>query len=384
MSVEAVSYLYQFFGLWQITIGFFAFMALWAIWGHITKDQDKGEKDKGLMWLSFAVLIWAFSGVVDVFHAHQLKNSSELTEFDNSVYEGLRSMLSIINSALILLALPCFKHIPRSIGKFVKSDAWLFIVGTTFFICTAVSILMITKVIIPSKAAFIYSVDFIYAMFTLSFLGLILWESFEKRGIKLLAYLSVVSIACTLIAQVLKLNLEDTVFWGIFFSCAFKTILIMLFFALALSWVKEMTKNYFPQPDEMHLFFIQKKIQTNKYNYQVILTIPPHIQTQAVSYTEKPFSLFLSFAEARKKANNDPKLGWLEIQPKSYKTGDYDIKDYNEINRLLDPILNSSFGLDNWTSEVERSHLKKVLFAYQKNRKIKLRVHPSNIHFEKK
>ncbi len=373
--MEEIASLYKFYGWWQIVVGLFAFVALLSIWQHITKDQEQGQKDYGLLWLCFAVLAWALTGVVDIAYAGAL-NTSALDAKEQVFYKGLRSILSMSNSALILLALPCFKHIPKVIYHIIKSQVWRFVVITTFTFSSLLTALMFLEIIVPAKPAFIATVDLIYAIFTLVFLGLILWASFENRGLKAMAYLTASCIAFTLVAQVLKIYPSD--FWRLCFDCIFKTILIMLFFALALSWVQELAKDLLAKPEEMHIVFLQKKNMQGKFEFSTILTVPPMIQTQQVFFTEKPFELFLKFAQKSITAPSE-KEAWLEIQPKSVKTGQYDIKDYNQINRILDNILNETKGPNNWNIEEDRHRLKQALFAYQKNRKVKLRVASENI-----
>lgn len=367
--------LYNFFGWWQLTVGIFAFVALISIWQHITKDQEKGKKDLGLAWLSLAVLVWAISGIVEIFYAQSFTSTGLPNPETDDFYKGIRSIISMANSALILLALPCFKHSPVIISKYIKSAAWRLLVITIFVFGVLVNLLMLTELIAPKNPALIYSLDVAYAVFTLIFLGLTLWASFEKRGLKNLAYLSAICIICTLIAQISKLNFSD--FLQIFFSCTFKTILIMLFFALALSWAEELSKPFMPKSSDIHLVFLKKKNNLKKFEYSIILTIPPIIQTQKITFTEKPFELFLKFAQKRKQEDENQN-GWLEIQPKSDKAGNYDLKDYNQINRILDHILNQINGQDNWTADGDRKPLKNALFDYQ-NRKIRLRVDPKNI-----
>ena len=365
--------LYKFYGWWQLTVGAFSFIALLSVWQHITKDQSNGEKDLGLMWLSLSVLAWAVSGLVDIAYAHALGTAVNLP--DATLYEGLRSIASLSNSAFILLSLPCFRHIPKLIHPIIKSTYWRFWVLITFLFAVLLTLLMLWGIIVPARVTFIYSVDFIYAIFTLIFLGLVIWSSFEKRGLRVLAYLSAICIACTMAAQIFKL--DDSDFLRLFFSCTFKTILIMLFFALTLSWVEELSKHFIPSPKDLHLVFIKKKRAPNRFQYAVILTVPPMIQTQSVNFTEKNYSLFKKFAERICQADT-PKETWLEIQPKSNKAGHYDLKDYNQINRILDTILNEHKDQSNGSPEANRDYLKQALFEYN-NRKIKLKVAPENI-----
>ena len=64
----------------------------------------------------------------------------------------------------------------------------------------------------------ISSLDVLYALVpTLPFLGWILWESFAKRQLKLLSWLSLIGILFIVIAQVLKLSTSsELLFSGIF------------------------------------------------------------------------------------------------------------------------------------------------------------------------
>lgn len=374
-----ISQLFYFFGLWQIVICVFSFIALLSIWNYIVRENAQREKDYGLVWLSLAVLVWAFSGVVEVFYASSLEThlskNQNFDNFDKTKFEGMRSILSILNSAFILLAIPCFKHLPKNIAGILKSEAWKWLVGITFFLSALFTVFMLTGVTTPGRPTFINSVDSVYGVFTLFFLGLILWTSFEKRNLKVLAWLSVICIATTLIAQVLKIF--ETDFWRIFFSCTFKTILILLFFALVMSWIKELSKNYLPKADEMFVFFEKINSKNGQKDFSAVLTLPPNIKMKKVFFTEKTYGLFFKFGQRRKENENG---GWLEIQPKT-KTAQqksYDLKDYNEISRILDYILNEVHGAGNWSKEEERKQLKEKLFEYD-NRKIRLKILPENI-----
>ncbi len=369
MDKIELAYLYKFYGCWQITVGLFASIALFSIWNHITKEQESIGKDLGLMWLSLAVLVWAISGFVDVNYSNNLLTNPKI-KLSKTAYEGVRSILSVLNSAFILLALPCFRHIPKLVEPIIKSDIWRFVVIITFMLSVLLTGLMLLGILLPAKTSFIYVVDFIYAIFTLVFLGTVLWASFEKRGLQVLAWLSVFCIGCTLVAQVLKL--DDPEFWSIFFNLTFKTVLIMLFFALALSWVDELSKTYLPSPKDMQLAFNRQRNAAGKMANNIVLTVPPKIQNQQITFTDKPYQLLHKFAEARKNAQS-PEEGWLEIQPKSPKAGQYDIKDYNEITRILDIMLNATIGPKKWTADEDRKALKNALFEYD-SRKIRLRV----------
>lgn len=368
---EASTALHLFYGYWQIVICCFAFLALLSIWRHITKNLAPKQRDYGLVWLSLAILVWALSGTLEVFYGTTLTDDSQ---FALTRYEGLKSMLSIFNSAFILLALPRFKHVPASIRPVVQSDSWRWLVFSTFGFSAVLTLLMLMGVLIPKRITLISSVDLIYAIFTLFFLGLTLWASFAKRGLKILAYLAVISIAFTLAAQILKLG--DSDFLKILLNCSFKTILIVLFFALALSWVEELGKTtLLPSAKTLQLNLYTRKSKAHKLEYLSLLSLPAFAFQQEISFTEKPFQLLLRFAEKRKMGGPDG--GWLEIQPKTAVKRDYDIKDYNEIGRIIDTILPNIADLQ--SPPIDKTALKEMLFEYGKSRRIRLRVAPEDI-----
>lgn len=369
--------LHLFYGYWQIAICSFAFLALFSIWQHITKGSGEGQRDFGLFWLSVAILVWALSGVLEVFYAEGLADEN----FDSTQYEGLKSMLSIFNSAFILLALPRFRHVPVIIRPVVQSESWRWLVISTFGFSAVLTLLMLSGVIIPKRITLISSVDLIYAIFTLFFLGLTLWASFERRGLTILAYLAGISIAFTLAAQILKLG--DSDFLKILLNTTFKTILIVLFFALALSWVEELGKSarkVFARR-ALALQLSTGRNHQNRREFIAHLQLPEAPDWQKVYFTEKPFLLLHRFADKRKTEGREG--GWLEIQPKTAVKKDYDIKDYNEIGRILDTLCSGLSKSDKFNT-LSKNDLKELLFEYGKSRRIRLRVNAEHIDLHTK
>lgn len=362
--------LYLFYGYWQISVCTFAGIALLAIWHHITQRNALLQRDPGLLWLSIAVLVWGLAGWIDIAQAQQYQATDSTSAI---TFEGWKSMLSIFNSAFILLALPRFRHVPYMILPIVQSDSWRILVGLSFAFASLLTLLMLTGWIIPVKTNFIYAIDLAYAIFTLFFLGLMLWSSFEKRGLRLLAYLSVLSIVFTLLAQILKLM--DSPFYTILLNGVFKSILITLFFALALSWIEELSQKQHHQEDEGGFLFFQQHKQGSKWINEIILRLPPLFPVQKISLTEKNYVLLLKFAQRKKEK---PEAGWLEIQPKSNNAKIYDIRDYNEINRLLDALL----AQQTTASEQDKKWLKENLFEYGRQRHLRLRFSAENIHLK--
>ncbi|WP_422859465.1 hypothetical protein ACOKFD_00550 [Flagellimonas sp. S174] len=220
-----------------------------------------------------------------------------------------------------------------------------------------------------NSASIISELDVYYALLTLFFLGFVLWESFVKRRLPLLGLLSIITIAVTVMAQMYKL-LDDTINL-LLFSAIFKTSLIMLFFALALSWVKELTETLIPSPHQLKLQFINKSGLGNKDGFKVSMQGFLGNEERVISLTPALYKLFKLFAERRL----DKTEGWLEIKPKNFDAAKaYDINDHNEIKRLIVALLDGLFGKQSWTKDKHYVPLKTTLFEMSEHRERKIRL----------
>lgn len=349
-----------FYGWWQFGTCLFAFVALLSIWWHIGKKQ----KDFGQVWLALSILCWSLSGLVEVcFVSYNIKDSIAL--------DGYRSILSLCNSLFILLALPWFRYLPLQLDNIIKSKFWPYIVGIPFIF----SVLPTLNKIVFKGQGIVNELDVYYALLTLLFLGVVLWHSFEKRRLRSLAFLSLLCILITLVAQLYKLT--GSAVNMTLLSAIFKTWLIMLFFALALSWVKELAENTIPNVAQIQLNF---KVLREKD--QVLRTVTfqgfSGSKEREVILTALQYELFHRFAKVKFTNEED----WLEIKPKHpISEKQYDIKDYNEVKRLLIALLDGLFGKGNWSAEQHLQPLKETLFELSKKRerKIRLRIPQENI-----
>ncbi len=354
--------LLQFYGWWQLMVCFFAFLGLMAIWFHIGRRQ----KDYGQVWLAISILCWSVSGGIEVIYA-----DGSMVEL-SAQRDGWRSILSLLNSLFILLSLPWFRYIHQNLEPIIKSRYWPYIVGIPFLFSLLPAI---TRMISGESLGISIELDVYYATLTLIFLGGILFHSFYRRRLIFLAYLSILCVLITFVAQVLKLIDTDTNM--LLFSAVFKTCLIMIFFALALSWVKELSENVFPDSENLFLKFKKEKQPSGKYVQSVIFRGLPGREEREVSFTPGVYELFHSFAQAKKSGND-----WLELKPKNDKRGrEYDIQDYNQVKRILTSILDGLYGKDNWSKETHMEPLKSTLFetSAQRERKIRMRIPEKNI-----
>ena len=155
----------------------------------------------------------------------------------------------------------------------------------------------------------------------------------------------------------------------------------MLFFALALSWVKELTETVIPTPNQLKLFFFRSTGQDKKDSFQVSLQGFPGEESRVVLLTPALYRLFKLFAE-RKLGGTE---GWLEIKPKNFEVSrNYDINDHNEIKRLVTSLLDGLFGKQSWTKDKHFVPLKTTLFemSEHRERRIRLLLPKENIYIE--
>ncbi|MEM8929393.1 MAG: hypothetical protein AAGC45_14445, partial [Bacteroidota bacterium] len=214
-NLFSTSETFLFYGWWQFATCLFAFIALLSIWWHIGKRQN----DFGQVWLALSIFCWSISGLAEVYFA----KNPEI----NSIYlDGSRSILSLCNSLFILLALPWFRYLPKILEPLITSKYWKLIVGLPFLF----SFLPTLNKIILGKEGIINELDVYYSVLTLIFLGWVLWHSFLRRRLVSLAFLSLICIGITLLAQIYKLT--GSAINLTLFSAMFKTCLIMIFFAL--------------------------------------------------------------------------------------------------------------------------------------------------------
>ena len=393
--------LLSFYGYWQLVVSLFAFVALMAIWWHIGRKQQ----DFGQVWLALSVLCWSISGGFEVAYANQFTQAAapvlesidhllrsgtqeadladlqtaytslEESQAQKSIQlAGWRSILSLFNSLFILMALPWFKYVPKRIEPIVKSNFWYLIVGLPFLFSLLPTI---NKMITSTSYGLVGELDVYYAILTLLFLGYILFSSFARRRLLMLAWLSVICILITFVAQLYKLtgsNIDLTLY-----SAIFKTSLIMIFFALALSWVKELAENIIPDAKQLFFELSRNKKENGRFEHRVRIKGFPGNSDRVVSLSPTLFELFETFAS--KKVESDE--GWLEIKPKSDKRPNkaYDIKDHNEIKRLLTALLDGIFGKGSWTNDQHLYPFRDTIFemSEKRERKIRLRVPKENL-----
>lgn len=153
----------------------------------------------------------------------------------------------------------------------------------------------------------------------------------------------------------------------------------MLFFALAMSWVKELSLNLIPEAHNLFLSFLKQKNAVGKFENLVFVKGLPGTKEREVALSSGNYNLLHKFAQV-KIENENP---WLEIKPKNEQrvSKEYDIKDHNEVKRLLNALLDGLFGKDKWSKEQHYLPLKDSLFEMSeaRERKIRLKIPSVNL-----
>ena len=258
----------------------------------------------------------------------------------------------------------------------IKSKYWIMIVGLPFIFSLLPTI---STMITQNQNVLINELDVYYSILTLLILGWVLWESFTKRRLVILALLSVMCIATIFAAQIFKLS--DKEINQLLFSAIFKTNLIMIFFALALSWVKDMTEKITANPKKIKLQLEIKKLATGKYQHCLLFDGLFEDQKE-ISVSPSHYELLKKFVEKKQSEQE----GWLEIKPKNTpkESHHFDIKDYNEIKRLIHAILDGQFGKSSWTKEQHEMPLRELLLEKSdtKERMIRLNLPSANLNIK--
>ena len=365
--MESAQHIIHFYGWWELVTCSFAFLGLLSIWYHLGKKKG----DVGQVWLALSVLCWAISGGVEIYFSG---TGNPLQ--DNFYLSGWRSILSLFNSLFILLSLPWFKHKPGWMKSIIESSSWYIIIAVPFLFALFPTL---SRMFTGSTNHIIAELDVYFAVFTLIALVFILWESFSKRGLKLLGYLSVIFVLVTLVAQLYKFT--DAIQTLILYSAIFKSLLIMIFFALALSWVKDLSEVLQIKSDDIYLTLTRNKNEKGNYQNLVSLSGITDQFAKEFTITKANNELLLKFIKTREK---DPSDGWLEIMPRSdTRNIDYPIKDHKEIERLIKALLDGVFGKDLWDKGRHAVPFKEAFFESPKTKTRHIRLKPpvQNITF---
>ena len=350
----------KFHILAQIFISLLGGTLLLAIWYNIRQrfrkilEEDESQKrvDKGLLYLSLAMFVWVLSGIWTYMGLEGDFASSE-------VRQAVRSLFSIFNNLFFLLALFYFYYAPAFLYNNEKNVKRLIF----FTIAISVFSMVLFQYFGEEPNSFGIKISFLPDLLLSAFLSALLaisfYKTFLKRGLKVIAGISVGVILLMFLSQLPEVfaNFQDD-FTNNLIRIIAKISLISIFLVLATSWVIQLANT--PVASEMQLKFMDWSM--------VKITIPSkEILEQTVDFGSKTtqYKNLLKFAIRRQRAEGSDQC--LEVSAGG------ELKSQTYLTRIIDNI-NQILTLDG-LQKLER----RDLFTFIGNGKYRLRVLPENI-----
>ena len=352
----------QFHNLSHICISFIGAVLLLAIYYNIRKrfravlEEGNSIKrvDRGLLYLSFGMLVWVLSGTWAFIANYFL--------FDTTTsYQIGVNVLSTINNLFWLLALYYVYDAPKFIYRNEKNVKIITIIIIAVFTLTLILASVVgNEIFYGIKLASVP--DVLLTTFLCFLMGISFYRTFMHRDLKLVAFISLVAIILLFVSQLsdVFVSLNDD-FTNQLIRIVAKTSLVSVFLVLGTSWVIQLANT--PKPNEMRIQFLDWSL--------IQLTIPSKgIINKKIDFGSKTtqYKNLLNFAYRRKYMDADK-------QSIIVNSGG-EIKSQTYLTRIIDN-LNTILNLDN-DEKLER----KDLITFIGESKYRLRILPEYIVFD--
>ena len=309
-------------------IGGFLLLSIWLVVQNkfqqkLTSEISVKRFDKGLLFISFSVFVWAISSLLILV----------FTKFNTSGWIILisQNMFSILNSLFLILALYYFDNSPEYLYNNKKSTKRILVFFIGLSLISLLIALFFGETINTYGIRFNTIPDVLLSVILSWFLIFSLYRTFYNRKMKSVAIIAVLSILVLFITQVpYVFNFEDYISIIELAKLISKTTLIFLFLVLGTSWVLELSQ--MPEATTMKINFV---------NWNVIeISIPSkNIINQTINFGNKTtqFNNLLKFAIRRKFASEENMC--IEV----YNGGEILSQTY--LTRIIDNI-NAILGLE--------------------------------------
>jgi hypothetical protein len=346
-----------FYALSHIFISFIGAVLLLAIWYNIRKrfiqilEENESEKriDKGLLFLSLALFVWAISGCWVY-----LNNGTSFAETIG--YTAVLNLFSVLNNIFLLLALSYFYYAPKFIYQNKRNVRILAIVIVVVSIATAV-LSNYDQADSPFKISALP--DLVLSGFLSLLLMISLYKTFMNRGLAIIAIISVLVTVMLFVSQLPEVfNSLNDGFINNLIKLVSKVSLITLFMVLATTWVIRLAN--MPKPNEVTIAFLDWSM--------IKISIPSKgIYNEVVDFKSKTtqYKNLLKFAIRRK-------LGEGNEQTIQIGNGG-ELNNQTYLSRIIDN-MNDILKLDS-LQKLER----RDLFTFIGEGNYRLRITPENI-----
>lgn len=353
----------QFYILAHMLISAIGAILLLAIWYNIKtryrrlleEDNSHQRVDKGLVYLSSALIVWVVSGTWTWVHS-DFGFGSEL------VYQSGLALCSTANNLFILLALSCFSYAPAFLRQHKKNVFRLTVliivvagssIGLTFGFGAQSSVGGLVIGNLP---------DVLLSGFLSYLLMFSLYATFHHRKLPVVGVISVVVILLMFVSQLPEIFFfPDGSFANNLIKIVAKTSLISIFLVLATTWVIQLATT--PFSSEMTIHFQDWSL--------IKITIPSkNILGQTLDFGSKTtqYRNLFKFAIRRKCGQGEAQL-MLVGAAGELKSQTYLSRIIDNINGILE-------------QEDDRKLDRKDLFTFVGQGQYRLRILPENIQIE--
>jgi len=341
-------------------IGGFLLLAIWLVVQKqfrqkLTSEISIKRFDKGLLFISLSVFVWAFSPVlILVFNTYHINNWVTIIS---------QNMFSILNSLFLILALYYFDNSPNYLYNNKKSTKRIIAFFVSLSIISLALALFFGETINTRGFRFNTIPDVLLSAILTWFLVISLYRTFVNRNMKSVAVIAVLSIIVLFLTQIpFVFNFETYSFYIDLAKLVAKTTLIFVFLVVGTSWVLELAQ--LPEATTMKINFIDwNKIE---------LSIPSkNIINQQIDFGKRTtqFNNLLKFAIRRKFAPEN------EMCIEVYNGGEILSQTY--LTRIIDNI-NEVLQLEK-ESRLNRTDF----FTFIGQAKYRLRFLPQHILIDK-
>lgn len=352
------------FHLWaHICISLIGAVLLLALWNNIRKrfrrileEDDRQQRiDRGLAYLSLALLMWVCSGSWRLAFSYW-------GSVEGTAYAIGYSLFSTANNLFLLLALSHFRYAPEFLYLNKRNLSRLLLAIASLALLSIVLMLIYgnTQTIAGIQIGYLPEVllsGFVSYLLIVSFLA-----AFNQRGFRIVGLIAVSTVGLMFVSQLPEIVrvLNDN-FINNLVKIIAKTSLISIFLVLATTWVIQLANT--PVPSEMAIDFQDWAL--------VKITIPSkRVLARQVDFGSKAtqFKNFLKFAIRRKYGTG--------LEQSILVGADGELKSQTYLSRIVEN-MNEILQM-NEEEKLER----KDLFTFIGQGRYRLRVLPENIRID--
>ncbi|MEO6038632.1 MAG: hypothetical protein ABIQ93_09485 [Saprospiraceae bacterium] len=233
-----------FNALWNMIICSIAGFLLYQVWKVIVVKKDKPE-DKGGFYLAGSLIFWVSTGLLDLVDWWKPEPGNPHWPL---IYNLLRCWLSTWNSVFILFAIHYFDLVPRWFVDVVRHPDWKKWVRGIGLLVSVLSAFEAFRLWWGGKNYYgaIYTWDFFFSTLTGSLLLILIVHILRREDFRRLVWIGGFLILLIMIAQFLDWRPEWfggtegahpwSEFWNFFFHNIYKTLLLIVFAVILLSW----------------------------------------------------------------------------------------------------------------------------------------------------